>query len=271
MPKINFRAVEKVPISFKFNHERTQPRKHIDYSPKCMRKNLPCNFQLRQLLKDGFDEKEEEAWSNPEIEEKRQIPIIELFKKLNLSKEHTKVTLNSQSVIEPHIPTVNISKFASRKDIFPQQLNEHRFENINKSPSILSNVKTQATPAFERFVKRDENKYYLKNFYNKIECQGDYDPIKSIKALSKTQCMVNIGSNKKFKEDIKVDLNPEYDMNKVMIGGFTTGAIKHAKVVPLDKQVGRDNKMYFISENMNLESESARYRKRIFNIWRKSN
>ena len=68
--------------------------------------------------------------------------------------------------------------------------------------------------------------------------------------------MVNIGSNKKFKEDI-IDLTPEYDPNKILIGGFTTGSIKHSQIVPLDKQIGRDNKMYFISENSNLESESA--------------
>lgn len=170
MPKINFKAVEKVPISFKFNHEKTQPRKHIDYSPKCMRKNLPCNFQLRKLIKEAFDDNDEETKSNPEIEEKkRQIPLIELFKKLKLSKDQPKQNPNSQSVIEPHIPTVNISKIASRKDLYPQ-LNDNRFENINKSPSILSNVKVHEAPAFERFVKRDENKYYLKNFYNKIEC-----------------------------------------------------------------------------------------------------
>lgn len=93
-------------------------------------------------------------------------------------------------------------------------MNDQRFENINKSPAVLSNVKISEAPSFKRFVKRD-GLYYHQLFQNKLECWADYDPLKSIKSLSKTHCMVNIGSNKRFKEDIKLDLTPEYDAQRV--------------------------------------------------------
>jgi len=62
---------------------------------------------------------------------------------------------------------------------------------INHSAKILSNNKISSPPAFEWYVKRDDNnKYYIGNFVNKVECQGDYEALRSFKNLMKTPCLV---------------------------------------------------------------------------------
>lgn len=78
--------------------------------------------------------------SNKDPEEIKKLTLTELFLKLKVDKDKFPKKIYSNSVVEPHIPSVNIAKIPSWKDLV-YDVNEKRFENIEKSPKVLSNVK----------------------------------------------------------------------------------------------------------------------------------
>ncbi len=85
----------------------------------------------------------------------------------------------------------------------------------------------------------------------KVECQGDYDSKIDAKMPNSNFCLVNISKSKK-PEDFK-EPPPEYNAVELAVGHMNLSHVSRTKVTNLSKQLGRDNKMYFLSDNSNLE------------------
>ena len=141
------------------------------------------------------------------------------------------------------------------KDI---SLNEKRFDTINKSPEVNSKLKTISPPNFDWFT-RWNNKYYEKQFINNSECNGDYNPRTTLSYSNTNQCLVNIGRDTSaVPRNIVWEPSPTYNLKNIELGYRSISASKHSDIVQIDKIKGRDDKMYYISDNMNLQPNSPK-------------
>ena len=65
---------------------------------------------------------------------------------------------------------------------------------------------------------------------------------------------MNLKSSSKWFEDSKL-LSPDYEFDNLYYAGMQVSKQVNPTILNLEKTTGRDNKMYYLSDTLNLESD----------------
>ena len=76
---------------------------------------------------------------------------------------------------------------------------------------------------------------------------------------------MNLKSASKWFEDTKFP-HPDYEFENLYYAGMQVSKHINPTIINLEKQTGRDNKMYYLSDTLNLESENEWSWKQLHNL-----